>query len=104
MIRREGKPWADGHEKWRIGSQVLQPDFSLHRSCILKVFMVRNGDIVCLDISEGSIYITDTGYRIGEGGEETSFDGIYKISGNTRRTMRSMCLKESMWSYGSYEH
>ncbi len=48
------------------------------------IYGAETENMVCLDISEGSIYITDTGYRIGEGGEETSFDGIYKISGNTR--------------------
>ncbi|HIQ99478.1 MAG TPA: hypothetical protein IAB23_07355 [Candidatus Scybalocola faecavium] len=41
-------------------------------------------DLVCLDISKGSIYITDTGYRVGDSTTETAFDGIYKISGNTR--------------------
>lgn len=41
-------------------------------------------DMVCLDISGGSIYISDSGYRIGDDAEEIQFQGVYKITGNSQ--------------------
>lgn len=40
-------------------------------------------DMVCLDISQGSIYISASGYRIGESSPEIAFQGVYKITGNS---------------------
>lgn len=39
-------------------------------------------DFVCLDISDGDIFISETGYRTGDAEEETEFSGVYKISGS----------------------
>ena len=43
----------------------------------------RKRDMVCLDISGGSIYISDSGYRIGDDAEK-SVQGFYKITGNSQ--------------------
>ena len=43
-----------------------------------------NGDLICLDISQGDIYISSDGYRTGDDQTETAFDGVYLIQGNSR--------------------
>lgn len=42
-------------------------------------------DLVCLDISQGSIYISDNGYRVGDNTEIVPFQGVYKIIGQTQK-------------------
>ena len=41
--------------------------------------------LVTLDISQGSIYISENGYCIGDNAEETPFKGVYKITGNSEQ-------------------
>lgn len=41
-------------------------------------------DIVSLDISQGSIYISDKGYYVGDEPEVIPFQGVYKITGQTQ--------------------
>ncbi len=74
--------WSFKLVYWTIG--IAAGLFLTQSFYTLKAYAEEKEDIVCLDISQGSIYITDTGYRIGDSEEETAFDGIYKISGNTR--------------------
>lgn len=40
--------------------------------------------IVSLDISKGPVVISENGYCIGSDPEETPFDGVYRISGNSQ--------------------
>ena len=41
-------------------------------------------DVVCLDISQGDIYISSEGYSREDDGTLTAFEGVYRISGNSR--------------------
>ena len=55
-----------------------------------------------LDISEGSIVITATGYTVG-GGDETAYTGDYTITGSTETNSLSNIISKLLYSSRPFE-
>ena len=53
-------------------------------------------EVKTLNIADGNITITDTGYTVGDATTETEFTGSYKITGNSTSTGNSIVVTLSL--------
>ena len=68
--------------------------------CTLSTVALADSDVLTLDIANGAITITETGYSI-DGGEETAYTGSYIITGSAETTGPYKTLKVNGVASGS---
>lgn len=68
--------------------------------CTLPTVVLADSDVLTLDIANGAITITETGYSI-DGGEETAYTGSYIITGSAETTGPFKTLKVNGVASGS---
>ena len=69
-------------------------------ACTLSTVALADSDVLTLDIANGAITITETGYSI-DGGEETAYTGSYIITGSAETTGPYKTLKVNGVASGS---